>query len=413
MSTGSECHVVKGLVAVRIDRGASDEYAGEIAEMAGTRIGPARVNELLRGPTPGGGGERNPDDLDEHFLNEYLNTRISLFEVPEGEEHPIAHQARKKGLDASPIHALGRLNHITRAAGTLPSGEFVPDSAPNLPAPSPGRVVAVVDSGVTDSMPGWLESGVEYDNPKDFEHLNRTGEKASHGVFVAGLIRRIAPEHTIHMARTAQRDPRIFTDHEKEGHDQGDSAAGHDPTTELDVAEAIDRLIARLLKLGCTEVAALNLSLGGSLCSEDDEVMVAISEAIDQWRTAFPGSEVFAAGGNAPEDGPIYPGALPRVRSVGAGQGGGSQRVWDQTQNEGDAGYRSWITDIAPGVNVTSPGGGDPDEWVNWNGSSFATAVATACYASRRPSEEWAGITHWPDLAITYDQIPGLTDFQP
>jgi Subtilase family len=401
---GTECHVVKGLIAIKFDSAPARRRAAVKKSIGGDRVSTAaEVNALLnpRGYRKKGEGGSGP--LESELLTAYLQ-EVTLWAVEPGTEHEVAQRLnRLTGVTASPVHAMGRLNHLSKMPGTPPGKEFRPRNPPGLAAPSPGRIVAVVDSGVTDEIPEWLKSGIEVGGPEDNETLNgSTNPDASHGVFVAGLIRRIAPEHTIHMARTAPRPIGIFTDSNAAGHQPGE-----DPTTELDVALAITRLIHRLKGSECS-VEALNLSLGGSSCSDDDPVMVVIEDAIDRWLAAFPDSVVFGAGGNRDDTQPILPGALPVVRAVAAAEDGGRNVVWEINGTVLDAPKRPWITDVAPGANLTSPSGRTADSWVHWSGSSFATAVATACYASRRPRQVVGGIVHWPNSTITYKDIPGL-----
>ncbi len=411
----SDCHIVRGLFAAKLtdgDDASNDQLFEEVSGLEG--VGPrletaAGVNDFLNqdqdappseAAAPPDQGPAAPDDgvLDQEILSDLLQRRFALWEVEPGQEHEIA-AALSPRFRGGPVHGFGRLNHLTKRPGTPPRASRAPDSTPTLPKSSPGKAVAVVDSGVTDQIPDWLASGIDLEPENDLETLpNADGDKASHGVFVAGLIRRIAPEHTIYMARTMQRPVDKFTGH---------SDPGHDPTTELDVAVAIGRLVRRL-RSDNPRVDALNLSLGASSCSECDPTMVVLQAGLSDWHRAFPKSEVFAAGGNHPGEGALYPAAWPGVRAVGAAADGGRQKVWDDNATELDAGPRWWITDVAPGVGLTGPGGSKKDDWIEWNGSSFATAVATACFASCRPSEVVGDLTYWSDHQTDYTDIPGL-----
>ena len=180
--------------------------------------------------------------------------------------------------------------------------------------------------------------------------------------------------------------------------------------TELDVLAAIVRLVERHAG---DDVDALNLSLGGFSCGDGDPAMLTLSLAIDYWRHHFPRAPVFAAGGNTDDPRPVYPGAFNHVRSVAAaGDGSGKQVVWDFEKSPPaivpSPSDRPWVTDIAPGVELMGPSGRAADDWIKWSGSSFACAVAAACYSSRRPFHSENDRVLWCDPSVSYDAIPGL-----
>jgi hypothetical protein len=161
------------------------------------------------------------------------------------------------------------------------------------------------------------------------------------------------------------------------------------------------------------EVVALNLSLGGAASGAGDPLMVMLELAIDLWRSSFPRVPVFAAGGNRQNMSPIFPGAFGHVRAVAASVDGGVQVVWDESSagtSNPPIPYpgRPWINEVAPGSELVSPSGVAPNDWVKWSGSSFATAVATGSYASRRPNEALGGLLWWPDRQTKASDIPGL-----
>jgi hypothetical protein len=331
-----------------------------------------------------------------------IHELVAVFRV-QGDPHELARGLRDEpGIDASPVHALGALYHLQSMAGTDPVPTRV-KSEPVIAASSPGRVVAAIDTGVTKSLPVWLDSGLEYD-AADVETLSGK-DAASHGTFVAGLIRRIAPEHTISMARARRWALKDLEPKLDKSHRDAD-----DPSTELHVLEAMIRLVNRLGGRDRCDVAALNLSLGGS-CDDHDPGFVTLRIALDLWRNSFPKVPIFAAGGNTPDTSEVYPGAFEFVRSVAAAKDGGQQVVWDRTSSRSGsvpAPDRKWITDVAPGSDLVSPSGRTRAEWVKWSGSSFATAVATASYVSNRPMEASDGLIWWADRQTKAADIPGL-----
>lgn len=376
------CHFMKNVVATRADQA---DQAQEILQA--DRFENSQLVRLMGKET------------DRQVLSQ-IHELVGVFRV-QGDPHQWAGRLREAGISGSPVHALGSLNHIQFMTGTDPQPAKV-KTEPVIAASSPGRVVAAIDTGVTKSLPAWLDSGLEYD-AVDIE--TPSGKNAaSHGTFVAGLIRRIAPEHTISMARARRWAVKDLEPKLDKSHRDAD-----DPSTELHVLEAMIRLVNRLRDRRC-EVAALNLSLGGS-CDDHDPGFVTLSAALDLWRNSFPRAPIFGAGGNTPDTIEVYPGAFEYVRSVAAAKEGGEQVVWDRTSSRSGsvtAPDRPWITDVAPGSDLMGPSGRTKAEWVKWSGSSFATAVATASYVSRRPMEASAGLIWWPDRNVRYADTPGL-----
>ena len=390
-STGTRaCHFMKNVVAIRADHAkqAEDFLKSRQVSSKSQRLDDSQLVRLMGKET------------DREILSQ-IHDLVAVFRV-QGDLHELARGLRDEvGIDASPVHALGSLSHIQSMTGTDPKPTRV-KTEPVTAASSPGRVVAAIDTGVTTSLPAWLDSGLEYETA-DIETLSGKN-KASHGTFVAGLIRRTAPEHTISMTRARRwsvKDlgPKLETSH----------LDADDPSTELHVLEAMIRLVNRLRDRSC-DVASLNLSLGGS-CDDHDPGFATLRIALDLWRNSFPKVPIFAAGGNTPDTLEVYPGAFEFVRSVAAARDGGEQVVWDRTSSRSGpltAPDRHWITDVAPGSDLVSPSGRTRAEWVKWSGSSFATAVATASYVSKRPMEASDGLIWWADRQTKAADIPGL-----
>jgi hypothetical protein len=305
---------------------------------------------------------------------------------------------RNLPVTASPVHALGFSWHRALTA-TSPEEAPKGTSFPDLDDPG-DRVVAVVDTGIADeeTLPGWMKNGLLPDpiDPIDIDPVANP-QTVSHGTFVAGLLRQIAPSHRVSMARAGG---------------YGDGAVGTEDhpepnaTTELHVADAIHRLIDRHSR-GSEKVDALNLSVGGTSLGNLD--MVTIRSAVERWRQEFPGAPVFAAAGNTTSPRKVYPAALPSVRGVAAANHDGEQIVWD-AGNETDPvpAKRKWVDDVAPGSDLLGPSGVSMPQAIKWSGSSFATAVATACYLNRGPLEVFDGLNYWPDRAMNYGNVPGL-----
>ncbi len=389
--SGIACHYVPDLVAV------PRHQAGLVAEfLTGDDewgfLGPEDLFEFL-------GGEVRPE------IVEKMLTLISVVRLGNNDPREVAPRLRKGGIDASPIHGLGPMNHISAMPGTEPT-ESKASIEPDQHYPDPYGVVAVVDTGITTEIPEWLSSGMRWDDPEDIENLGG-GVVASHGTFVSGLIRLISPNHVVSMARAREVDASRLLPQLSEEHVQD---VGGNLTTELHVLEAIVRLVDRHAG---DPVDALNLSLGGYTCEKDDPAMVALGVAIAYWLQRFPRAPIFAAGGNTPAKRPVYPGAFQHVRAVAAAIDGGDHVVWDPHSTTKPkpptvVPRRPWITDVAPGSNLLGPSGVSKDHVVKWSGSSFATAVATACYVSRRPMEVDIDLICWPAIKVPYGGIPGL-----
>lgn len=378
-------HYLIGLVACPADQ------VDEAAEMiGGERLGPGALIEMV------------DSDLDEEVLEQILKT-VGVVGNVEDPETASAHLI-ENGIKASPIHALGTQSHLSAMPGTDPEPAKV-RTPPVIAASSPNRIIGVIDTGVGKKLPEWLESGIH--PASDRERVRNP--LASHGTFVAGIIRRIAPEHTILVLRAR----RISIDKFVIGISEKDHHEGDDPTTELHVYEAVFRMVKILRKQRC-DVVALNLSLGGASSGKGDPLMVMLEMAIDLWRNSFPREvPVFAAGGNRQSMSPIFPGAFGHVRAVAAATDGGIQVVWDENSTAAPNppipySGRPWVNEVAPGSDLVSPSGVGPNEWVKWSGSSFATAVATGSYASRRPNEALGGLLWWPDRQTKASDIPGL-----
>lgn len=377
-------HYIRDLVAV------PPEQFDEAIDVLGAGGTPVEEDELGRLLGPG-----SDPEVVAQILGFVRHIRVK------DDPRTAADALRGRGIDASPVHAMGFLSHISYKPGTDPTpvGGGLPDVDPG----SGDRIVAVVDSGISNErLPEWLTSSLRYDDPHDVETLS--GGQASHGTFVSGLIRQLSPDHTVSLVK-----PRtVAVDELRRYPRERRHSTAPDPTTELHVAEAIVRLANR--HAGARDqVEALNLSLGAYTADPDkDPLLVTLSQAIDFWRNAYKMSDcgVFAAGGNIPGSTPIWPGAYQSVRAVGAARDGDGQVVWDQNGNERPADPRPWITDVAPGCDVVGLAG-QGKSLVRWSGSSFASAVAVAsCVSGGRPKTK--SVAWWLDEPVEYAHVRGL-----
>lgn len=383
-NNGGNAHrFVPGLLAINVDEKNADER----------RRGLDRAAELGRGRGA------NRADLRERFgrpEEEDVIDRVSRFVdfilVDDPVQAARDAMAEDPRVTASPVHQLGFHWHQVYSAANPEDVEGV--AFPALPDGSRDRVIAVVDTGIVapESLPKWLSSSSIH-GADDVEQLD-DGE-VSHGTFVASLLRQIAPSHAVSMAKAGVFEP-------EEEHDVGHPLP--DPTTELHVAAAIDRLIER--HKGLCAVDALNISVGGA--TEEDLVMVTLQQAIARWRDSFPTTPIFAAAGNTPEEETIYPAGFRYVRGVAAADATGAQVVWQPDDSTTDPPVRDWVDDVAPGCDLIGLGGRGADDTISWSGSSFASAVATASYVNGGPLEVSGGLAYWPNRAMSYGDVPGL-----
>lgn len=371
------CHYYPDLIAVR--RGSEGA--------AITALGLSPEDELDKGELC-----RYLDGLD-HSEVAPIAERIALLRVDDPH-----HAANQLGPDfeASPVHGLGYMGHSGYRGDDF---KEIDGTHPELPVGKEGLVIAVVDSGLApdEDLPVWLRDSVMYDRPQDTEVLTQK-YPVSHGSFVASVIRRVAPSHVVSLA-SARPDPGYMTTLE----DPHSAAA--QPTDELNVFGAIVRLVERHKRQD--KVVALNLSLGAHDCPDGGAFLLIMKVALEYWRENFDGCEIFAAGGNSECEDKVYPAAWDGVQAVGAATPGGDPIVWRRGDVRPDPG-RDWITDWAPGQKIGGLSGQSPDHVIEWSGSSFACAVATAAFANGIGSTTVGRETWWTDQAIDYASIPGL-----
>ncbi len=382
-------------------------------------------------------GEQAPDEDIDTFIGE----AVSFFRVGQ-DPYQVALGLRDMEIPASPIHVVGFNSHYGYQPGTdaSPIRDFeLLDVASDLD----GQIIGVVDSGIAlpeenrqGQIPGWFygptgaddeQRFVRYDVDLDSEELSGDSP-ASHGTFISGLIRQIAPEKQVSFAAARLIDAAHVAT-------QGESLPSGVPlSAEVQVAEAMTRLTNRHAS-DIETMRALNLSLGTYVCDPTgDNDVVTLTEISAAWLDFFPQSQIVAAAGNDPYRGPIlqirdgeyvpfYPAALfndpqvayyDRVLGVAAVHRGnseiveGTEIVWNDQKEpipvETPPG-RPWVDFATAGSDLVNLSGAVTEDadgnivpvLVCWSGSSFATAVASALVAANAPV---------PD---DYDQIPRLT----
>ncbi len=306
--------------------------------------------------------------------------------VDVGEDDPLARATDlvDAGFTAAPIQTIGLANHIKFAPGT--DAIALTTNPMSDVEPGDDNTVGVVDTGIIAEGPEWLSDGVVHDT---IDVEQQTGEDPpSHGTFVAGIIRQVAPSYRVSMVKAREAD--VGKMRVEAGH--GDLDQTIQPTSELHVFEAIARLITRHEETGIP-IHALNISLGGYDCEAN---MLTMQLAISQWLTKFPNAPVFAAGGNDEVTQTFFPAAFDEVTGVGAADLAGVETVWDTSNNPKAAPPRDWTNgNVVPGSNIVNVG--NPSQAFVWSGSSFATAVASSLYVSGK------------SLTPQYTNAPGLT----
>jgi hypothetical protein len=258
--------------------------------------------------------------------------------------------------------------------------EPAPVALPPLPSPLPdggaGITVAVIDTGWPSEMPPDLDwFGYDTDHATAPGEVDQAGlpvqhmdqldadrdgyldVEAGHGIFVAGLIRRMAPRARLVFLKALNSD-----------------GVG----TELGVARAIRFATAR-------GVDIINLSLG--FYTVRNATPSGVERAVADARAA--GIALVAAAGNDGLSSPSYPAAFPGVTGVGALAAEG--KALASFSNRGD-----WVNVNAPGERVqsafvrgqedqtvTHDGGSDrfTSNTALWSGTSFACGYVSGYLA--------------------------------
>ena len=274
-----------------------------------------------------------------------------------------------------------------------PLGEL-PD-APPWTESAPHPVVAVLDSGVQPHV--WLKSAPSFlvhqhvldswprplppDNPASRPYP--PGTHWGHGTFIAGLIRRTAPNARV-LSMRVMNSKGIVQD--------------------CDAVNALNWLAYH-------RVADIVLMAFGRQASSDDPVIPHLRDAVKT--LADQGVKVVASAGNNGSDLPVYPAAFaaelgPKVVSVGAAM---SREFRAPYSNHGSWVTAGWLgTDIVSinpqtirkaGFHQTAPGDIDnpvdpvaADSCAWWSGTSFAAAIAAGHVANGQAA---AGVMPMPE----------------
>jgi hypothetical protein len=318
---------------------------------------------------------------DEHWRNSSpipaessdLNSRleplgVSLWILPPEADAPDVVARLRSRLDDEPDGRVS-LNHVYCGEPAYQGGPGGPpfriDELAVGPATTGANLsrpdLAVLDTGLPvdwlDLHPrlgGSLVPDLDNDNKLHEPGSTTLASEAGHGLFICGLVHRIAPGLVI--------DPGRVLD---------TTGAGDDASLAVELAE--------------TQAPVVNLSLGGY--TEDDAAPSALSDAL-----AARGHDivVIAAAGNNASTRPFWPAALKHVIAVAGYDSTGAQPKPAEFSNHGP-----WVDVAAPAVKLRSayvvgdwpaPEGGRPthfDGWAGWSGTSFAAPQVAAELARR------------------------------
>lgn len=286
-------------------------------------------------------------------LNEKLG--VAHYDV-RGDVPALVERLRGEGVRSGPNHVLAGEPRYKGGPGTY----VAPGTDQGEPCGDAGKGVriAVLDTGYTSGVHGWLDGCIDPDGVV-FEQLDvllgdgKLDDEAGHGTFIAGIINRLAPAARITARQVLLSDG------------WGDEAS---------IAAAI---------ADCADADIINLSLGAY--TQGNEPPLGLVNALKHVPRT---SVVVAAAGNAESDVPFWPAALKQVTAVAAVDADGNQAEFS---NWGD-----WVDCAAPGDKIMStfpkwapPKGtiGDVFEgWACWSGTSFAAPYVAGLIAAEMTS---------------------------
>ena len=217
--------------------------------------------------------------------------------------------------------------------------------------------VAVIDTGIPAGVrgDGWLADVPRTaDNIDELDVLPAGPDglldyQAGHGTFVAGVIRRVAPQADLRMYRAADSDG-FGTDH--------------------DIAEAI-------LRAHDDGAQIINLSLG--VRTVDDQPPPAMAEAVATVARESGGRTVIvAAAGNYGDAAPVWPAALDGVEAVAGLTAYLVPSAWSSYGAHvrfscvGEGVRSTYVPGTESPVFDPSPDRFGADPWAMWSGTSFA-----------------------------------------
>jgi subtilisin family serine protease len=312
---------------------------------------------------------------------------------------------------ATPDHLLYLVNGTTVSiGGTCPATEPEPVHTPTRPYPDPctcpgdgsGVLVWVLDSGLlSERLAPWLAEGVDGDEDQPYsepvaDELIRP--YAGHGTFCAGVLRTVAPEAKVFVAKTFVRVA--------DGTPNGAVVKTNAGFFESHLAEAVPRALqagAQVLSLAFgtytrKNLALLSITVLHSMVNEQGAVLV-------------------AAAGNDQQDRKFWPAAFPDVVSVGALSRNLDSRAWFSN-------FGLWVKVYAPGedlVNAYVVRGAllcreapnkqqrrDFRGMARWSGTSFATPLVAGLIATRMSQTGRTAREAATDLVAEAPVVPGL-----
>ncbi len=408
-------HIVKGVLAFKSEDG--DRVAAAIQSLDGIGIEPLGNDEAI---AIFGAGEGDA-------FNRFTGLGLSFLRV---DDDSTEEASQALGCLAEPIHGLEP--HYHNASGDPRPRPFhgVIDLAAEIDDTK--GVVAIVDTGLAPNVnrPGWLSdaSGVSGEHdlggpPPDIpdpgipDPANLGGgpnvgpnndPPPSHGTYIASVIRQMLPTHAISLKRPGVMPAANFLD------DVGVPGRLRKLTSEWHVADAILRLIEEHERNDPPPVG-LNISMGGELAT-GSEAMLLLSLAVNKWLATFKTAPIVASAGNKASEDNVYPAALPGVISVAAADSDGNEIVWTDSdaqppevanapvQAQAENLNRTWVSELAPGLDVAGCSGFRRSDFICWGGSSPAAAIALAArLQGERPRPE-GRLLDWTDC-----ELDGLT----
>ncbi|GAA3733642.1 hypothetical protein GCM10022225_14810 [Plantactinospora mayteni] len=341
-----------------------------------------------------------------------LNSRLAtvdrvLWEVSTEADLPALVRELRAQLPADDQTARVDLNQVYFGEPLYqggPGGEPYPIDPLDLGAvpdgtSSDGVDLAVLDTGLPidwmtlhPPLASWLIPDANNRNLLVRDGATTLATQAGHGLFISGLVRRVAPGLVVDPGRVL------------------------DPTGLGDDASIAAELVETVAPVIC-------LSLGGY--TEDDAPPPGLSAVL---AAKGPDVAVVAAAGNNDSTRPFWPAALEHVVAVAGydSTGGGQSRTC--FSNRGD-----WVDVCAPAVRLGSTyvrgtwvghdGDREFDGWAGWSGTSFAAPLVAAEIARRlaAPGGPRTGRqaaldllaelepSPWPDLGLLYQPSIDLT----
>jgi len=305
-----------------------------------------------------------------------------------GEKKGVAGTAPQAGAP-SPTAAIDLSPHISESPSTA-AGPFGSLKFPRgIAVDEKGRLWVADFGNAATSL--HVVTPTAPDRPET-DQPDETGDSildpvSGHGTFIAGLIKRIAPEATVEVVRVLST--------------LGEGDDG-------DIATAIDKV-----RVERGDVDILSLSFSGY--TEDDRPPIALADAIERFQGA--GGVVVASAGNDATSRVGYPAGLPNVVSVGALGPNGPAPFTN---------YGRWVRACAPGMDVVSRFYAHRSRrstpnldaikayagWASWSGTSFSAPIVagviarTVCRGDERvtPQEAVSRCIDDPRLL----RIPGL-----